>query len=49
MLQRHRNEGAAVITTTISARNVRVLNLYSKLGARFLPPEMTFHWLKPGT
>jgi GNAT superfamily N-acetyltransferase len=49
MLERHRNEGAALVTTTISARNVRVLNLYSKLAARFLPPQMTFHWVKPGT
>jgi hypothetical protein len=33
------------VTTTISSRNTRVLNLYAKLGFRFMPPEITFHWL----
>ncbi|MGJ0507548.1 MAG: GNAT family N-acetyltransferase [Methylocystis sp.] len=47
MLRYHRDKGAIMITTTISARNVRVLNLYSRLSARFLPPEMTFHWVRP--
>ena len=36
--------GAKHIMTTISARNTPVLNLYSKLGFRFSPPEITLHW-----
>lgn len=47
MLGHHQRHGANQVTTTISARNIRVLNLYSSLGARFLPPEMTFHWVRP--
>lgn len=46
MLRRHRDEGVTAISTTISARNIRQLNLYSRLSARFLPPEMTFHWVR---
>jgi RimJ/RimL family protein N-acetyltransferase len=46
MLHRHRDEGAACITTTISVRNLAVQNLYAQLGFRFLPPEMTFHWVR---
>jgi len=45
MLHYHKGEGKDSVTTTISARNVAVLNLYSKLDFRFLPPEMTFHWI----
>jgi RimJ/RimL family protein N-acetyltransferase len=45
MLRRHQAEGCESVTTTISARNTPVLNLYAQLGFRFLPPEMTFHWL----
>ena len=33
------------VSTTISARNSPVLNLYSKLNFRFRNPEMTFHWV----
>lgn len=33
------------VSTTISARNTPVLNLYSKLNFRFRNPEMTFHWV----
>lgn len=40
----HRNRGIASVVTTISSANVTVLNLYSHLGFRFDPPEMTFHW-----
>jgi RimJ/RimL family protein N-acetyltransferase len=46
MLARHKNEGITSVSTTISARNTAVLNLYAKLGFRFLPPEMTFHWIR---
>jgi RimJ/RimL family protein N-acetyltransferase len=45
MLRRHGEEGFESVTTTISARNVAVLNLYARLSFRFLPPEMTFHWV----
>lgn len=45
MLERHKKDGMDSVLTTISARNVPVLNLYSKLNFRFQPPEMTFHWV----
>ena len=37
--------GAKRIHTAIAARNNRVLNLYARLGFRFAPPLMTFHWV----
>jgi RimJ/RimL family protein N-acetyltransferase len=46
MLRAHQMEGIRVIATTISARNTRVLNLYTQLGFRFAPPHMTFHWIR---
>ena len=46
MLRYHQAEGCEGLMTTISARNVAVLNLYAKLGFRFRPPEMTFHWVR---
>jgi GNAT superfamily N-acetyltransferase len=46
MLRKHKMDGFANVSTTISARNVPVLNLYAKLQFRFDPPEMTFHWLQ---
>jgi GNAT superfamily N-acetyltransferase len=46
MLRHHQAEGCESLLTTISARNVAVLNLYAKLGFRFRPPEMTFHWVR---
>jgi len=46
MIEHHKKEGFHRILTTISARNIPVLNLYSKLNFRFLPPEMTFHWVR---
>jgi len=46
MLLYHQQEGRDCVITTISARNVAVLNLYVKLDFRFLPPEMTFHWVR---
>ena len=46
MMHYHQAQGTDSIATTISARNVRVLNLYARLGFRFLPPEMTFHYAR---
>lgn len=46
MLRYHQEQKIDVVATTISARNNRVLNLYSHLGFRFSPPEMTFHWMR---
>lgn len=46
MLRHHQAEGCEEVNTTIAARNTPVLNLYAQLGFRFLPPEMTFHWLR---
>jgi len=46
MLRRHSLDGLREVTTTISARNTPVLNLYSQLQFRFDPPEMTFHWVR---
>jgi len=46
MLAHHAQEGFRSVQTTITATNVAVLNLYAKLGFRFLPPEMTFHWVR---
>lgn len=34
------------ISTSIAARNHRVLNLYARLGFIFPPPSMTFHWVR---
>lgn len=45
MLAYHQVNGINKVSTTISARNVRVLNLYSQLQFRFTLPEMTFHWI----
>lgn len=46
MLARHANEGMSSVHTTITASNIPILNLYSKLGFHFSPPEMTFHWMR---
>lgn len=46
MIRHHRAEACQQVATTISARNVAVLNLYAKLNFRFTPPEMTFHWVR---
>jgi len=40
------NLGARYAYTTISARNSPVLNLYSRLNARFGAPEVTLHWFE---
>lgn len=46
MLQLAQQQGAKRVRTCIVARNYRVLNLYARLGFRFPPPLMTFHWVK---
>lgn len=46
MVNQAAGAGAQRIRTSIAARNHRVLNLYARLGFTFLPPSMTFHWVK---
>lgn len=46
MLSYCKAQGCQSVSTTISARNTPVLNLYAKLQFRFTPPEMTFHWTR---
>lgn len=46
VLNDHKSQGCQSVSTTISARNTPVLNLYSQLEFRFSPPEMTFHWVR---
>jgi RimJ/RimL family protein N-acetyltransferase len=46
MMHYHQSQGIDMVETTISARNSRVLNLYARLGFRFSPPEMTFHYVR---
>lgn len=48
MLALHSREDMQKVSTTIAARNVPILNLYSSLNFRFAPPEMTFHWVRNG-
>lgn len=47
MLNHAAQSGARRVRTSIVARNHRVLNLYARLGFRFSPPSMTFHWVRP--
>jgi len=46
MLKQASKAGAQRVRTSIAARNHRVLNLYARLGFTFLPPSMTFHWVR---
>lgn len=46
MLREAKDAGAQRVKTCIVARNFRVLNLYARLGFRFPPPLMTFHWVR---
>jgi RimJ/RimL family protein N-acetyltransferase len=48
MMDEARRGGARRVRSSIVARNHRVLNLYASLGFRFLPPTMTFHWVRHG-
>ncbi len=45
MLDYHLRMGSRTVRTTISSRNVAVLNLYASLGFSFQPPEITMHLL----
>lgn len=45
ILRHHMEDGIVSVSTSISARNIPVLNLYSQLSFRFNPPDMTFHWV----
>lgn len=46
MMAQASKEGATGVRSSFVARNYRVLNLYAKLGFRFPPPLMTFHWVR---
>jgi len=46
MLDYAASAGALRVRTSIAARNHRVLNLYARLGFTFMPPSMTFHWVR---
>lgn len=46
MVEHAKSEGAKRVQTSIVARNHRVLNLYARLGFKFSPPWMTFHWVQ---
>lgn len=45
MVARHRAAGAGSIRTTISGHNLAVINLYARLGFRFVGSAQTFHRL----
>jgi GNAT superfamily N-acetyltransferase len=47
MIESARREGATRVRSAITARNVRVMNLYARLGFRFLPPLVGLHWAAP--
>lgn len=46
MLSHAANAGAQRVRTSIAARNYRVINLYARLDFKFVPPSMTFHWIR---
>ena len=48
VLRWHRDQGVLGVSTSISSLNVRVFNLYVKLGFRFPDPEITLHWCPRG-
>lgn len=48
MISFARTRGARRVRSNIVARNIKVLNLYSKLGFKFLPPQMALHWVATG-
>ncbi|HOM12121.1 MAG TPA: GNAT family N-acetyltransferase [Rubrivivax sp.] len=47
MVGRHAAAGLRSVGTTIAARNIPVVNLYAKLGWRYVSCQMTFHWADP--
>ena len=48
MISDHKSRDIKEVSTTISARNSIVLNLYTKLDFRFRNPEITLHWINEG-
>lgn len=44
VLKYHQDSGVKKIMTSITAGNIVVMNLYSKLNFRFYSPEVTFHY-----
>jgi RimJ/RimL family protein N-acetyltransferase len=48
LLRWHRDQGVRQVSTSVSSLNTPVQNLYVKLGFRFPPPEMTFHFCPLG-
>ncbi len=46
MIRQAAQEGAQRVRSSIVAGNVRVVNLYARLGFRFQSPCMTFHWVR---
>ena len=44
VLLHHQQHGVRRIATSISSHNVPAFNLYVRLGWRFPPPLLTFHW-----
>lgn len=47
MIRRHAEAGLSLVGTTISTRNIPVVNLYAKLDWRFEACQMTLHWAHP--
>jgi RimJ/RimL family protein N-acetyltransferase len=47
MLAFHQQQGFSQITTSITVKNVAVMNLYRKLDFVFSEPQMTFHLVRP--
>lgn len=44
----HQRSGVREVVTTIAVRNIRVLNLYTRLGARFGDLQSTYHYVPSG-
>ncbi len=47
MVRLHIEAGRSCVRTTIATRNTPVVNLYAKLGWRFIACQMTLHWVDP--
>lgn len=46
MIKIHKTRNIKTITSKIIAKNLPIINLYSKLGFRFKRPEIGFHWYR---
>ncbi len=46
VLNHHQQAGIQQVITSISSHNVPAFNLYIRLGWRFPPPSLTFHWCR---